>query len=52
MAAGILRIQGNKVVDANGDVVILRGAGLGGWMNMENFITGYGSHHGWQTMEH
>jgi endoglucanase len=21
--------------------VVLRGFGLGGWMNMENFITGY-----------
>jgi len=44
MATGILRIQDNKVVDENGTVVILRGAGLGGWMNMENFITGYPGH--------
>jgi hypothetical protein len=41
MATGMLRIQGDKVVDENGKVVVLRGAGLGGWMNMENFITGY-----------
>jgi hypothetical protein len=41
MASGILRIQGDKVVDENGAGVILRGAALGGWMNMENFITGY-----------
>jgi hypothetical protein len=44
MASGILRIDGDKVVDANGKTVILRGAGLGGWMNMENFITGYPGH--------
>ncbi|KAK3934845.1 endoglucanase family 5 glycoside hydrolase [Diplogelasinospora grovesii] len=44
MSAGILRIDGDKVVDGNGKTVILRGAGLGGWMNMENFITGYPGH--------
>jgi hypothetical protein len=32
MASGFLRVQGEKVIDANGDLVILRGAGLGGWM--------------------
>jgi endoglucanase len=37
----MLRVQGDAVVDANGARVHLRGAGLGGWMNMENFITGY-----------
>jgi len=36
-----LRVQGDAVVDAEGARVVLRGAGLGGWMNMENFITGY-----------
>jgi endoglucanase len=36
-----LRVQGDAVVDADGARVLLRGAGLGGWMNMENFITGY-----------
>ncbi|RDW80490.1 glycoside hydrolase family 5 protein [Coleophoma crateriformis] len=44
MSNGILRIQGEQVVDGNGKPVILRGAGLGGWMNMENFITGYPGH--------
>jgi hypothetical protein len=44
MSTGILRVQGDKVVDGNGNPVILRGAGLGGWMNMENFITGYPAH--------
>ena len=37
----MLRVQGDAVVDADGTPVLLRGAGLGGWMNMENFITGY-----------
>ena len=36
-----LRVQGDAVVDADGERVVLRGVGLGGWMNMENFITGY-----------
>jgi hypothetical protein len=37
----VLRVRGDAVVDADGARVLLRGAGLGGWMNMENFITGY-----------
>ncbi|KAF7196820.1 Beta-xylosidase [Pseudocercospora fuligena] len=41
MSTGILKVQGDKVVDGDGKPIILRGAGLGGWMNMENFITGY-----------
>ncbi|RDX40625.1 glycoside hydrolase [Lentinus brumalis] len=36
-----LKVSGTKIVDQNGEEVILRGAGLGGWMNMENFISGY-----------
>ncbi|KAI0328977.1 glycoside hydrolase [Cubamyces sp. BRFM 1775] len=36
-----LKVSGTKIVDQNGKEVILRGAGLGGWMNMENFISGY-----------
>src|SRR3954451_5398587 len=36
-----LRTQGAAVVDGDGTPVLLRGVGLGGWMNMENFITGY-----------
>ena len=27
MATGILRVKGEQLVDANGDVVVLRGAG-------------------------
>ena len=40
-ASGFLRIQGNRVVNGEGRSLVLRGFGLGGWMNMENFITGY-----------
>lgn len=44
MSTGILRTQGTEVVGEDGKPVILRGAALGGWMNMENFITGYPGH--------
>ncbi|KAH8896057.1 glucanase [Thozetella sp. PMI_491] len=44
MATGFLKAQGTRIVDENGDLVILRGAGLGGWMNMENFLIGYPGH--------
>ncbi|MBW9119731.1 cellulase family glycosylhydrolase [Microbacterium trichothecenolyticum] len=37
---GPLRVDGTRIV-AGGAPVTLRGFGLGGWMNMENFITGY-----------
>ncbi|WP_214410703.1 glycoside hydrolase family 5 protein [Sphaerisporangium fuscum] len=36
-----LRVSGSSLVDEAGGPVRLRGVGLGGWMNMENFITGY-----------
>ncbi|KAI0076678.1 glycoside hydrolase [Panus rudis PR-1116 ss-1] len=36
-----LRVDGTKIVKGDGEEIILRGAGLGGWMTMENFITGY-----------
>ncbi|WP_433422006.1 glycoside hydrolase family 5 protein [Microtetraspora malaysiensis] len=36
-----LRVSGSRLVTADGAPVRLRGVGLGGWMNMENFITGY-----------
>ncbi|EPS45290.1 hypothetical protein H072_719 [Dactylellina haptotyla CBS 200.50] len=39
--SGILKVQGTTIVDKNGKKVLLRGAGIGGWMNMENFISGY-----------
>jgi len=36
-----LKISGSEIVGADNQPVVLRGLGLGGWMNMENFITGY-----------
>lgn len=36
-----LNVNGNRIQDKNGENVTLRGVGLGGWMNMENFITGF-----------
>jgi endoglucanase len=36
-----LHTQGDSLVNAEGNAIRLRGPGLGGWMNMENFITGY-----------
>lgn len=41
MATNVLTLQGSSLINAQGQSVILRGFGLGGWMNMENFITGY-----------
>lgn len=39
--SAFLRTDGPRIVDATGRPVRLRGVGLGGWLNMENFITGY-----------
>ena len=36
-----LQISGRGFTTRSGRPVVLRGVGLGGWMNMENFITGY-----------
>lgn len=36
-----IRVDGTRLVDGDGQTVLLRGVGLGGWMTMENFITGY-----------
>ncbi|GAW03142.1 glycoside hydrolase [Lentinula edodes] len=41
LSMSLLKVSGTKIVDEKGEEVILRGAGLGGWMNMENFISGY-----------
>jgi endoglucanase len=38
---GLLQTEGNRFVDGDGVPIRLRGVGLGGWMNMENFVTGY-----------
>jgi endoglucanase len=39
-----LRVRGSQIVNRRGEIVRLRGFCLGGWMNMENFITGYPGH--------
>jgi len=36
-----LRTRGSEIVDAGGDAIRLKGVNIGGWLNMENFITGY-----------
>lgn len=36
-----IRVDGNRLAGEDGRTVELHGVGLGGWMNMENFITGY-----------
>ncbi|TME14355.1 MAG: glycoside hydrolase family 5 protein [Chloroflexi bacterium] len=41
MPTNVLTAKGASIVDNTGQQVSLRGFGLGGWMNMENFITGY-----------
>jgi endoglucanase len=38
-----LRVAGPRIVTESGQPVLLRGVGVGGWLNMENFITGYAS---------
>jgi endoglucanase len=36
-----LTVHRNQIRNRAGEVVTLHGIGLGGWMNMENFITGF-----------
>ncbi|RZS79006.1 aryl-phospho-beta-D-glucosidase BglC (GH1 family) [Motilibacter rhizosphaerae] len=36
-----LHVEGTRLVDGTGATVVLRGFGLGGFLNMENFITGF-----------
>ncbi|KAH8646910.1 glycoside hydrolase family 5 protein [Xylariales sp. PMI_506] len=40
----MLHVSGTHIVNAVGEKVVLKGAGLGGMLNMENFITGYAGH--------
>src|SRR5690606_26020273 len=37
----VLRTDGDRFVDPDGRPIRLRGVCIGGWLNMENFITGY-----------
>ncbi len=41
MSSRFLTVRDGIVVDGSGHQVILRGYNIGGWMNMENFLTGY-----------
>ncbi len=36
-----IRVDGQRLADESGNTVLLTGFGLGGWMNLENFIMGY-----------
>jgi endoglucanase len=36
-----LKVNQNQIQDQSGTKITLHGIGLGGWMNMENFITGF-----------
>jgi endoglucanase len=36
-----LKVSDGKIVDSEESPVMLRGIGIGGWMNMENFINGF-----------
>jgi len=41
-SGSLLRVDGPRLVDATtGEPVVLRGYNAGGWLNMENFLTGY-----------
>jgi endoglucanase len=41
MPRPVLSVRGLQIVDGSGQPVVLRGYNAGGWMNMENFLTGY-----------
>lgn len=38
MSQGFLKAEGKKIVDGNGNEVLLRGIGLGGWMLQESYM--------------
>lgn len=38
---GFLQVRGKYITNEMGEKVFLRGVCFGGWLNMENFITGY-----------
>ncbi|KAE8371876.1 glycoside hydrolase [Aspergillus bertholletiae] len=40
----MLHVSGTDIVDSDGQKVILKGSALAGFLNMENFITGYSGH--------
>ncbi|KAL4787608.1 glycoside hydrolase superfamily [Aspergillus varians] len=40
----MLRTSGTSIINAAGEKVILKGAAIGGMLNMENFVTGFSGH--------
>ncbi|KAJ2892231.1 hypothetical protein MKZ38_010100 [Zalerion maritima] len=40
----LLRTRGTSIITPSGKPIILKGCGIGGFLNMENFITGYSGH--------
>jgi len=36
-----LSVYGDQIVNQSGQTIILKGVGIGGWMNMENFVIGF-----------
>ena len=40
-APSVIRTSGSSFLGPDGEPLLLRGVCLGGWLNMENFITGY-----------
>lgn len=46
-----LSIRGDRFVDADGHDVRLRGPNIGGWLLMENFITGYAANESFMRAE-
>lgn len=43
-SCSLLRVSGTQIVNPQNEPILLKGAGLGGHLNMENFITGYPGH--------
>ncbi len=41
MSSSVLSVRNGAIVDGSSSPVMLRGYNVGGWMNMENFLTGY-----------
>src|ERR671926_54181 len=37
----LLAVSGNKLIDQSGKEILLHGYNIGGFMNMENFLTGF-----------
>ena len=42
-AMSYVTTKGSQILDGQGSVLHLRGVNLGGWLNMENFVTGHAS---------